>query len=138
MVGARRGLGQFGFGDWSEGDFRNAFTSIISRRGRKNNTYKFAWARFLLDYSHDPGRVLGLYGRAGKKAAAVEGEAEQQDAPAPIGQVTYAEIARYFFVYYWPLVCKTRLRQGPASRPRSRRRSKRSSTRGHTPSRSVR
>lgn len=116
--GRRRGRGQFGFADWSDGDFRNAFTSIISRRGKKNNTYKFAWARFLLDYSHDPGRVLGMYERAGKKAAAAaKGEPQQQDASSPAGQVTYAEIAQYFFVYYWPLVCKTRLRQGPASQP---------------------
>ena len=104
--------GRFGFGAWSDADFRNAFTSIISRRGRKNNTYKFAWARFLLDHSHDPGRVLGMYGRAGRAAD------PDASAPAATGsQVTYAEIARYFFVYYWPLVCKTRLRQGPVSQP---------------------
>ena len=108
--GQRGECGRFGFAKWSDGDFRDAFTSIISRRGRKNNTYKFAWARFLLDHSHDPGRVLGMYERAGKAA-------EPTDAPAPAGRVTYAEIARYFFVYYWPLVCKTRLRQGPASQP---------------------
>lgn len=107
--GRRRGRGQFGFGDWSDGDFRDAFTSIISRRGRKNNTYKFAWARFLLDYSHDPGRVLGMYERAG--------DAPEPPNAAPAGRVTYAEIARYFFVYYWPLVCKTRLRQGPVGQP---------------------
>ena len=111
--GRRRGRGQFGFADWSDADFRDAFTTIISRRGKKNNTYKFAWARFLLDHSHDPGRVLGMYERAGKAA-------DPPDASVPAaagGQVTYAEIARYFFVYYWPLVCKTRLRQGPVRQP---------------------
>ena len=106
--GQSGGHGRFSFAKRPDGDFRDAFTSIISRRGRKNNTYKFAWARFLLDHSHDSGRVLGLYERAGKAA---------EPADAPAGQVTYAEIARYFFVYYWPLVCKTRLRQGPASQP---------------------
>lgn len=108
--GARRGRGQFDFADWSDGDFRDAFTSIISRRGRKNNTYKFAWARFLLDRSHDPGGVPRMFERAGAPGG--------REIPADgAGRVTYAEIARYFFVYYWPLVCKTRLRQGPASQP---------------------
>lgn len=61
MPGGAGDGGQFGFDQWTDGNFRDTFTAIISRRGRKNNTYKFAWARFLLDYSHDPGRVAKMY-----------------------------------------------------------------------------
>lgn len=53
----------------------------------KNNTYKFALARFLLDYCN-------------------------QGAPA---KVRYSEIAQYFFRYYWLQECKSKLRQGPAN-----------------------
>lgn len=83
MQGGTGGGGrQFGFGKWTDGDFRDTFTAIISRRGRKNNTYKFAWARFLLDYSHDPGRVERMYERAGATG--------HPDDDVGAGQVTYA------------------------------------------------
>ncbi len=57
---------------------------ILARSG-KNNTYKFAFARFLLDYSSEKDVV----------------------------QVRYSEIAKYFFRYYWLQECKSKLLQGP-------------------------
>ena len=106
--GGGGGGGQFGFGDWSHRDFHDRFTAIIGG-GRRNNTYKFAMARFLLDLSCDPCMMVRVYGRAGDGAAA-------GGAVDTVGgiKVTYAEIARYFFAYYWPLACRARLRQGPA------------------------
>ena len=101
------GSGRFGFGDWSDGEFRDRFMAIIGGGGRKNNTYKFAWARFLLDHSCDPCMVPRMYGRLGNEPAA------GTTYTAGGIQVTYAEVARYFFAYYWPLACRARLRQGP-------------------------
>lgn len=65
---------------------RDSFVSIATR-GAKNNTYKFALARFLLDRCHGT-RNAGTC-------------------------VRYAEIAEAFFDYYWMQECKSRLRQGP-------------------------
>ena len=73
-----------GFEDATDVDFKNAFMAIITR-GSFNNTYKFALARFLLDYCNS------------------------SDSPS----VRYSEIARCFFRYYWLQECKSRLRQGP-------------------------
>ncbi len=67
-----------------ESEFRSRLMWIL-KKGAKNNTYKFAMARFLLDYCNT------------------------SDEP----QVKYSEIARYFFKYYWLQECKSRLRQGP-------------------------
>ena len=97
---------QFEFKPWSDGDFLDRFIQIISNRGRKNNTYKFAWARFLLDHSFDPGKIGRMY---------EPGTRIGRGPPDP--SVKYAGIARYFFHYYWPLACKTKLRQGPVSQP---------------------
>ena len=108
MAGVTGGGAQFGFEDWSDKEFHDRFVSIISR-GAKNNTYKFAWAKFLLDYSHSPGRVPRMFEQ--------NGEAAEARPPAGDSGIKYADIARYFFVYYWPLTCKTRLRQGPATQP---------------------
>ena len=65
-------------------EFQNKFMSIL-KTPNKNNTYKFAQARFLLDYCN------------------------RHTEPA----VKYSVIARYFFKYYWLQECKARLRQGP-------------------------
>ena len=65
---------------------RDAFVGIMAK-GVKNNTYKFALARFLLDHC-----------RASKKKS-----------------IRYAEIAEAFFDYYWMQECKSKLRQGPVS-----------------------
>ena len=68
----------------TDGDFQEEFIRILTR-GSKNNTYKFALARFLLDYSN-------------------EYESDK---------VRYIIIAKYFFRYYWLQECKSKLRQGP-------------------------
>ena len=65
-------------------EFLNAFLGIMS--SRKNNTYKFALARFLLEYSQDRNDL----------------------------QVRYSKIAQYFMKCYWMQECKYKLRQGPA------------------------
>ncbi|MCY4491298.1 MAG: HNH endonuclease [Thaumarchaeota archaeon] len=64
----------------------NAFVNVV-RHGKNNNTYKFALAKFLLDYSkeHDKVKV----------------------------NVKYKDIAKKFFDYYWLQECRYRLRQGP-------------------------
>ena len=74
------------FEDASDSDTLAMFTGIVAR-GAKNNTYKFALARFLLDHSarHGP------------------------------EQVRYTKVAREFLRYYWAQECKARLRQGPAN-----------------------
>ena len=66
--------------------FRDSFIGAITSRGAKNNTYKFALARFLLDHCNGPD---------------------------PSTKVRYEEIGRAFFKYYWLQECKSRLRQGP-------------------------
>ena len=103
--------GPFGFDKWSDREFHDRFVAIIGGGGRMNNTYKFAMARFLLDLSCDTSRMVRTYGRP-----------EEGDAPGVTDstdgiQVRYAEIARYFFVYYWPLACNAKLRQGHDSQP---------------------
>ena len=106
--GCGHGCGMFRFGRWMDDEFRSRFVEIIGRSGKKNNTYKFAWARFLIDHSSERHKVPAMFDRGGSRGG--------RDEAAP-AQVKYDEIARYFFVYYWPLVCKTRLRQGPDSQP---------------------
>ena len=68
---------------------RDAFLSVMTK-GAKNNTYKFALARFLLDYCHNPSAETN---------------------------VRYVEIAEHFFDYYWVQECKSRLLQGPSNQP---------------------
>lgn len=59
------------------------FRNIIYE-GHKDNTYKFAFARFLLEYcsDHDPAET----------------------------RVGFSCIARYFFKYYWPQACRADIR----------------------------
>ena len=61
-AGGGGGGGMFGFGEWSDGELRDRFASIMGE-GQKNNTYKFAWARFLLDHACDPHAMPRMYGR---------------------------------------------------------------------------
>ena len=109
MPGERGGRDRFGFDDWSDDEFHAWFAAIIGKAGIKNNTYKFAMARFLLDLCCDPCRMLRIYGRPG------DGDAPGTVDTAGGIKVEYAEIARYFFAYYWPLACNAGLRQGPAN-----------------------
>ena len=67
-------------------DLRKAFLNIITL-GSKDNTYKFAMARFLLDYSRDH---------------------DVQET-----KVTFETIAGYFLSYYWPQICKLKIKHAP-------------------------
>lgn len=62
---------------------RQSFVSILTR-GKKDNTYKFALAKFLLDYSTSPTESL---------------------------EIPYRDIASSFLRYYWHQECKFRIRQ---------------------------
>ena len=73
------------FANYEDKEFLATFMGIMESNQSKNNTYKFALARFLLDYSYS--------------------SAERR--------VRYREIAPYFLKYYWPQECKSKLRQGP-------------------------
>lgn len=105
------GAGRFDFDEWPDREFHDWFVAIIGGGGRMNNTYKFAMARFLLDLSCDPSKMVRMYGRP------VEGAAPGVTDTAGGIQVRHAEIARYFFVYYWPFACNARLRQGRDNQP---------------------
>ena len=62
-------------------NFESGFMHMISK-GRKDNDYKFALARFLLEHS------------------------AKNDAKT---HVEFKEIAEKFLEYYWPQVCQTKL-----------------------------
>ncbi len=61
------------------------FKKIITK-SKKNNTYKFTLAKFLLDYS--------------KECEIIEDK-----------KIDYMEIAKYFLDYYWVQVCKYNIKQ---------------------------
>ena len=61
------------------------FRKIISK-GKKNNTYKFALAKFLLDYSKECQEIKDT-------------------------KIEYRVIAKYFLDYYWEQVCKHNIKQ---------------------------
>ena len=65
-------------------EFEEHFLNIISRSA-KDNTYKFAFARFLLDYSN------------------------KHDNP----HVDFVMIAQYFLEYYWTQICKLKMKHAP-------------------------
>ena len=73
------------FKDCDDAEFLHTFMRILETDQSKNNTYKLALARFLLEYSHAGGNQ----------------------------SVKYASIAPYFLRYYWSQECKSKLRQGP-------------------------
>lgn len=61
----------------------------VLNQGTKDNTYKFAFARFLLEYSQ------------------IKTETH----------VEFSTIAEYYLKYYWPQVCNSKLRQSPRKSP---------------------
>tara|TARA_Y100001936_G_scaffold208891_1_gene214659 strand:+ start:2946 stop:3968 length:1023 start_codon:yes stop_codon:yes gene_type:complete len=63
-------------------EFQNQFLHILTQGG-KDSTYKFAFARFLLDYSKD------------------------NDKP----KVPFSTISEYFLEYYWHQICNTKIKQ---------------------------
>lgn len=73
------------FKEYGYEDFLDLFMGIM--RASKNNTYKFALARFLLEYSS---KNTGI-------------------------SVRYEKIAEYFLRYYWDQECRSKLRQGPSN-----------------------
>ncbi len=77
-------------------DFEFYFNFILTK-GKKDNTYKFALARFLLDYS----RKLDLE-YINKKIQLNEDEI-----------IEYKELAKAFLRYYWHQECKYKIRQNP-------------------------
>jgi len=74
--------------------FENDFIHILTQ-GKKSNTYKFAFARFLLDFTNS----IEL-----KKIEQLKQENKLVD-------VTYAEIAKYFLEYYWHQEFHSKIRQ---------------------------
>lgn len=74
--------------------FENDFIHIITQ-GKKSNTYKFAFARFLLDFAKS---------MDAKKLEEFERENKLID-------VSYEEIAKYFLEYYWHQEFHSKIRQ---------------------------
>jgi len=74
------------FDDFTESEFERVFLNILNLTS-KDNTYKFALARFLLEYSneHGPGET----------------------------HVGFHTMAGYFLRYYWPQVCKLKMKHAP-------------------------
>ena len=70
------------FEKFSDGEFQQKVMHIISQ-SRRDNTYKFAFARFLLEYA--------------------ENETETK--------LNFEKIAQYFLKYYWPQICNSKLFQ---------------------------
>ncbi len=70
----------------SDEEFERIFLNILSR-GYKDNTYKFALARFLLDYCNGHGHVKT--------------------------HVDFVVIAEYFLKYYWIQTCKLKMKHAP-------------------------
>ncbi len=63
-------------------EFEQIFMHILDQ-GSKDNTYKFAFARFLLEYSQYQSKT----------------------------HVDFSTIAEYYLKYYWPQICNSKLRQ---------------------------
>ena len=72
------------FDIFTEKEFKTGFLNIIIR-GSKDNTYKFALARFLIDYSMEKTET----------------------------HVEFSTIAKYFLRYYWPQICKLKMKHAP-------------------------
>jgi hypothetical protein len=78
----------------STDDLLHIFHAIISK-GKKDNTYKFALARFLLEYSYSLENSILSY-------------SIEKDIPVTID---LSEIAKAFLKYYWYQICKYKIRQ---------------------------
>jgi len=75
-------------------DFVYHFNSILTK-GKKDNTYKFALARFLLDYS---------YGLDDKY---IENKINDNS----YEEIEFSKIAKSFLKYYWHQICKYKIKQ---------------------------
>ena len=76
------------FPEPTDEEFEQTFMHILTQ-GKKDNTYKFAFARFLLEYSQYQTKT----------------------------HVEFSTIAEYYLKYYWPQVCNSKLRQSPRKSP---------------------
>ena len=72
------------FPSTSDKDFEQIFMNVLDLSA-KDNTYKFAFARFLLEYSNNHTNT----------------------------HVKFSTIAEYFLKYYWRQECKSKLKQAP-------------------------
>lgn len=72
------------FPDTPDEDFEQFFMNVLDL-SRKDNSYKFAFARFLLEYSKEHTKP----------------------------HVEFSTIAEYFLKYYWHMECKSKLKQAP-------------------------
>jgi hypothetical protein len=75
-------------------DLAYYFNSILTK-GRKDNTYKFALARFLIEYSYK------------QNESNIEAKANDNE----MTSIKYSVIARSFLKYYWHQICKYKIRQ---------------------------
>jgi len=73
-------------------DFVNDFIYII-KKGRKDNTYKFALAKFLIDYAN---KVEDLQSKLDNNTNYI---------------IEYSIIAKEFLRYYWHQIIKYKIRQ---------------------------
>lgn len=76
------------------GDLAYYFNSILSR-GKKDNTYKFALARFLIEYAHD---LDDPY---------IKSKVEENEKEI----IEFSTISKALLKYYWHQICKYKIRQ---------------------------
>ena len=78
----------------AEEDYLRNFNAIITK-GRKDNTYKFALARFLIDYSES-----------------LDEQSIRNKVDSNTDEVIeYSLIAKAFLRYYWHQICKYKIKQ---------------------------
>ena len=75
-------------------NFAYYFNSILVK-GKKDNTYKFALARFLLDYSH----------KLDDSYIKIKIENDRTES------IPFSDIAKSFLKYYWHQICKYKIKQ---------------------------
>jgi hypothetical protein len=73
-------------------DLAYYFSSILTK-GRKDNTYKFALARFLVEYKQN------------------ESDIEAKINNNEMTSIKYSLIAKSFLKYYWHQICKYKIKQ---------------------------
>jgi hypothetical protein len=76
----------------SDKDFLYYFNSILTK-GKKDNTYKCALARFLTEYSY----ALDL------------GYIENKIQNNSCERIEFSMIAKHFLIYYWHQICKYKI-----------------------------
>lgn len=77
-----------------DNEFQYYFNTILTK-GRKDNTYKFALARFLIEYSSNQAEL----------------DIETRISNNQPYTIKYSVIAQSFLKYYWHQICKYKIRQ---------------------------